>query len=96
MNSWNKIKNGLFSLTAAAVFAAAASPASAQVSGGIYMTFGHPPAPVVERMPVAPGPGYAWHRGSWHWDGHRYRWHKGYYEHRHGYGHDDGHHHHAH
>jgi hypothetical protein len=33
-----------------------------------------PPAPIVERRPIAPGPGYVWVGGYHHWDGARYQW----------------------
>jgi hypothetical protein len=28
-------------------------------------------------IPPAPGPGYAWLNGYWHWDGDEYLWHRG-------------------
>ncbi len=61
------------SLVTASVFAQAAS---AQVYGAVR--FG-PPAPIVERRPVLPGPGYAWRPGYWQWNGNRYVWRGGYY-----------------
>ena len=57
---------------------AAAAPASAQVSGGIYVQLG-PPAPIVEYPPIAPGPGYLWQPGYWQWNGYRYVWFRGRY-----------------
>src|SRR5262249_34139372 len=33
-----------------------------------------PPAPVVERVVVAPGPGYVWTPGYYRWDGRAYVW----------------------
>jgi hypothetical protein len=51
----------------------ATQPASAQVYGHIGINIG-PPAPRVERIPVAPGPGYVWRRGYWSWSGSRYVW----------------------
>jgi hypothetical protein len=33
-----------------------------------------PPAPVVERRVVAPGPGYFWTPGYYRWDGRAYIW----------------------
>ena len=33
-----------------------------------------PPAPIVERRPVAPGPRYVWIAGYHRWDGHAYAW----------------------
>lgn len=55
----------------------AALPAGAQV----YVRVG-PPPPRVERIPPPPGPAYAWDRGHWRWDGHRYVWVRGRYLHR--------------
>ena len=49
--------------------AALAAPASAQV----YVNLA-PPAPIVETRPAIPGPGYAWRRGYWAWNGNRYVW----------------------
>jgi hypothetical protein len=56
-----------------------AAPASrAQVSVGIE--FGAPPPPRVIRVrPVQPGPEFLWVDGYWYPDGHRYRWHNGYW-----------------
>jgi len=56
----------------------AALPASAQVSGDIYVQIG-PPTPVVETVPAVPGPGYIWQGGYWRWDGYRYVWIGGHY-----------------
>jgi hypothetical protein len=50
-----------------------AVPASAQISGGIYVQFG-PPAPVYQRVPPPPGPYYVWQPGYYRWDGARYIW----------------------
>ncbi len=55
----------------------ALAPASAQVSGGIYVRLG-PPAPRMERIPP-PRPGYVWRPGVWRWNGSRYVWSGGYY-----------------
>jgi WXXGXW repeat (2 copies) len=33
-----------------------------------------PPRPLVERRPIAPGPGYVWTPGYHHWDGRNYAW----------------------
>jgi hypothetical protein len=51
-----------------------AQPADAQV----YVRVA-PPAPIVERRPPPPGPGYAWRAGHWQWNGNRYVWVRGYY-----------------
>ena len=58
----------------AAVVAALALPAAAQVGFGI--TFGRTPPPPVryERRGPMPGPGYAWVDGYWNLDRGRYVW----------------------
>ena len=48
-------------------------PAAAAVYGNVNIRVG-PPAPQIETIPVAPGPGYAWHPGVWRWNGERYIW----------------------
>ena len=52
---------------------AGAIPASAQVSGSVYVQVG-PPAPQVEVIPANPGGGYVWQAGYWRWNGYRYVW----------------------
>src|ERR1700678_1083674 len=39
-----------------------------------------PPPPVVEYVGVAPGPGYFWIGGYYHWSGARWVWLRGHYE----------------
>ena len=39
-----------------------------------------PPAPIVEAVGVAPGPGYFWIGGYYHWYGNRWGWVRGHYE----------------
>ena len=39
-----------------------------------------PPAPIVEVVGVAPGPGYFWIGGYYHWYGNRWGWVRGHYE----------------
>jgi len=47
---------------------------------GIGIEIGAPPPPRVVRVrPVAPGPGYLWVDGYWYAEGHRWRWHNGYW-----------------
>ena len=36
-----------------------------------------PPAPMVETVPFAPGPGYAWTPGYWTWNGGTWMWIRG-------------------
>jgi hypothetical protein len=33
-----------------------------------------PPAPIVERRPAMPGPGYVWIEGHWRWEARRGQW----------------------
>ena len=50
----------------------------AGVSVGIRI--GPPPPPrVVAVVPPSPGPDFVWIGGYWYPDGHRYRWHDGYW-----------------
>jgi hypothetical protein len=57
----------------------AGAPADAQVYGHVGINIGPPPAPLVERVPPAPGPSYAWRAGHWRWNGARYVWVRGFY-----------------
>ncbi|HEY4988296.1 MAG TPA: hypothetical protein VII09_00740 [Opitutaceae bacterium] len=38
------------------------------------------PAPVVETVGIAPGPGFFWIGGYYHWSGARWVWYRGHYE----------------
>ena len=73
----------LKSVLLAALLAAAAAPATAQVS--VHINFGEegarrpPPPPRHERMPGL-RPGHAWVPGHWRWNGRDYVWMRGYYE----------------
>jgi len=49
------------------------------VNGRLYIRTGPPPV-VVERVPVAPGPGYVWVPGYYRWSGREYVWVGGRYE----------------
>jgi hypothetical protein len=39
-----------------------------------------PPAPVYETVGIAPGPGFFWIGGYYHWSGARWVWYRGHYE----------------
>ena len=67
------VKNILVSLWLALGFVSFAVPASAQ-----YVIVA-PPAPITERIPPAPGSGYAWMPGHYRWNGSRYVWIQGHY-----------------
>jgi hypothetical protein len=56
----------------------AAGAVFGQISIGI--SIGPPPPPRVYRVrPVAPAPGFVWVDGYWYPQGHKYRWHDGYW-----------------
>jgi hypothetical protein len=40
-----------------------------------------PPPPLYEAVAVAPGPGFVWIGGYYHWSGARWVWNRGHYEH---------------
>ena len=59
---------------AAALLAAPLSPSAfAQLDAPLDPST-PPPAPLVEAMPLQPGPGYVWHPGYWSLDAGRYDW----------------------
>jgi len=61
------------SLLMAGVLLAGVTLACAEPAGRVYVRVG-PPAPVIERVAVAPGPGYVWVPGYYRWDGRAYLW----------------------
>ena len=48
---------------------------SVSASDAVYVNSG-PPAPIIERVPIVPSPGYVWIGGAWYWQG-RWVWHAG-------------------
>jgi hypothetical protein len=64
-------------LVLAALLAAPAATANAQVSFGIRI--GPPPAPRAYRVPPRPGPEYVWVEGYQYPVGKSWRWHDGYW-----------------
>jgi hypothetical protein len=72
------IRSILLAVALGATAVTTALPAAAQVYGGVYVQTG-PPAPIVESVPSAPGPGYYWVSGYWRWNGYRYVWVRGAY-----------------
>jgi WXXGXW repeat (2 copies) len=56
-----------------ASLAASTACAAAAPRGRVYVRVG-PPAPIVERRIVAPGPGYVWISGYHTWDSRAYVW----------------------
>ena len=73
------MKRLLAGLAMAGCLSAPALPAMAAVGVGVSVQVGAPPPPIVERIPVAPGPGYFWRPGHWYWNGARYVWRRGGY-----------------
>jgi hypothetical protein len=51
----------------------ASSLSCAAASGRLYVAVG-PPAPIVDIIPVVPGPGFVWLEGYYRWDGRAYVW----------------------
>jgi hypothetical protein len=73
-----KTKTPILLLIAFAALFLTVSNCAAQVSVGV--TIGAPPPPrVVAVRPVAPGPDFAWVEGYWYVQGHKWRWHPGYW-----------------
>ena len=60
-------------LVLSATLASATACASAAPRGRVYVRVG-PPAPIVERRIVAPGPGFIWIPGYHAWNGRAYGW----------------------
>jgi WXXGXW repeat (2 copies) len=54
--------------------------APAPAPGGVVVAAYAPPPVPFEVVGVAPAPGYFWIGGSWHWEGGRYAWHRGYWQ----------------
>lgn len=51
-----------------------------------YTTYGSPPPPRYEVVPVAPSTAYIWTPGVWLWAGSSYHWRPGFWGPRHGHG----------
>lgn len=47
----------------------------------IYTRYGYPPPPRAEHRPRAPGPDHVWEQGRWVWNGQRYHWQPGRWQH---------------
>lgn len=47
----------------------------------VYTRYGYPPPPRAERRPRAPGPDHVWEQGRWVWNGQRYHWQPGRWQH---------------
>jgi hypothetical protein len=54
-------------------------PAYAEPTGEVVVD-SDPPPPQYEVVGVAPGPGYLWIGGYYHWYGNRWVWYRGHYE----------------
>ena len=71
------MKNFFRVLAVAALFAAPASTARAQVS--LNIEIGPPPPLRVQRVAAMPGPDFVWVDGYWYPVGRRWVWHAGYW-----------------
>ena len=72
----------LLAVTAGCVVAVRPAPAGAVYAaepGEVYVDAA-PPAPIFETVGIAPGPGYFWIGGYYHWYGNRWGWVRGHYE----------------
>jgi hypothetical protein len=65
------VAGGLLVVSSFACGPAYAAPPATQAR--VYVQIG-PPAPIVERRVVAPGPGYFWVAGYHTWNGRAYAW----------------------
>jgi hypothetical protein len=71
----------VLALASGCVVAVRPAPAAAVYSepGEVVVDAG-PPAPVYETVGIAPGPGFFWIGGYYHWSGARWVWNRGHYE----------------
>jgi len=71
----------LLALTSGCVVAVRPAPvATVYAEPGEVVVNSEPPAPIVETVGVAPGPGFFWIGGYYHWYGNRWGWVGGHYE----------------
>jgi hypothetical protein len=72
----------LLAMTAGCVVAVRPAPVGiAYSTGPEEVVVGEdPPAPIAETIGIAPGPGYFWIGGYYHWYGNRWGWVRGRYE----------------
>lgn len=87
MNTFSRRLTGLgAALVLGATLAGCVVVPAHRYGGGGYYGGGYvavaPPAPRVEVVGVAPGPGYFWIDGYWGWRGNRHYWNDGHWEQR--------------
>ncbi len=72
----------LLALTSGCVVAVRPAPVGvyAEPPPGEVVVTDLPPAPIYESVGIAPGPGYIWIGGYYHWAGARWVWYRGHYE----------------
>ncbi|HXQ79731.1 MAG TPA: hypothetical protein VN775_00370 [Opitutaceae bacterium] len=72
----------MLAVTAGCVVAVRPAPAGVVYTAepGEVVVDAEPPAPIVEAIGIAPGPGYFWIGGYYHWYGNRWGWVRGHYE----------------
>jgi hypothetical protein len=68
---------GIMLLAGALLGGCVVAPARGYYAGPVVTVA--PPAPQVEVVGVAPGPGYVWFGGYWNWVGARHEWVPGYW-----------------
>jgi hypothetical protein len=69
----------VLAFTPGCVVAVRPAPVAYAEPGEVVVT-DEPPAPVAEVVGVAPGPGFIWIGGYYHWYGSRWVWYRGHYE----------------
>jgi hypothetical protein len=77
------VLGSLLALGSGCVVAVRPAPAvvySEPADPGEVVVSQEPPAPVAEVVGVAPGPGFFWVGGYYHWYGNRWGWRAGHYE----------------
>jgi hypothetical protein len=67
-------------LTSGCVVAVRPAPVAYVGPPGEVVVDAEPPAPLVETVGIAPGPGFLWIGGYYHWYGNRWGWVAGHYE----------------
>jgi hypothetical protein len=71
----------LLALTSGCVVAIRPAPvATVYAEPGEVIVNDAPPPPITEYVGVAPGPGFLWIGGYYHWSGARWVWYRGHYE----------------
>jgi hypothetical protein len=69
----------VLALTSGCVVAVRPAPVAYYAEPGEVVVNQDPPPPIVETVGVAPGPGYLWIGGYYHWNGGGWVWYRGHY-----------------